>query len=161
MVLALSPMRFLLQIAQRWRTSRIFTANEFNIIKNLWTSATLVLKSHDETHSIHSDTPKMHLATGEVRASSKYILPIPLRHPSQWRHQNWIKSNASLFLMPRFYCQLVKLLSIYILFMSGNLSYYMNAFWKFESIVLFNKIRESHLHHAYPVAYQDRKIDDR
>jgi len=68
MFLALSPMKSLLQIARRRRTSRIFTANEFNIIKNLLTSATLVLKSHDETHSIYSGAPKIRLAIGEVRA---------------------------------------------------------------------------------------------
>jgi len=39
-------------------------------------------------------------------------------------------------------------------------SYYMNAVWEFRSVVLFNKVRESHLHHARPVHYQNRKIDD-
>ena len=38
-------------------------------------------------------------------------------------------------------------------------SYCMNAVWKFGSVVLFNKVRDSHLHDACPVDYQDRKID--
>jgi len=113
-------MKSLLQIARRRRTSRIFTANEFNIIKNLLTSVTLVLKSHDETHSIHSDAPKIHLAIGEVRVSSKYIWPIPLNHPSQWIYQSRIQSNVLLISMPRLYCHLVKLSSIYIFFTSDN-----------------------------------------
>ena len=38
-------------------------------------------------------------------------------------------------------------------------SYCMNAVWKFGSVVLFNKVRDLHLHDACPVDYQDRKID--
>jgi len=38
-------------------------------------------------------------------------------------------------------------------------SYYMTAFWKFGSIVSFNRVRELHLHHACTVNYRDRKID--
>ena len=48
---ALSPVKFLCQIARRRRTSRTFTTNEFIIVRKLLASATLVLKSHDETHS--------------------------------------------------------------------------------------------------------------
>jgi len=36
----------------------------------------------------------------------------------------------------------------------------MNRFWKFGSVVSFNKARESHIHHAFPVNDKDRKIDD-
>ena len=64
MFLALSPMKFLFQIARRRRTSRIFTTNVLNIERKLLTSATLVFKSHDETHSIASEYPNVHLAKG-------------------------------------------------------------------------------------------------
>ena len=37
-------------------------------------------------------------------------------------------------------------------------SYYMHPIWKFGS-VSFSKVREVHLHHRCPVAYQNRKID--
>ena len=61
MFLALSPVKSLFQIARRRRTSRVFTTNEFNNVKNLLASAILVLESHDETHSTNSG-PIMHLA---------------------------------------------------------------------------------------------------
>jgi len=83
MLLALSPMKSLFQIARRRRTSKIFTTNVFNNVKDLLTSATPVLKSHGETHSIASEDPTIHLTKGCVRARSKYIRSIPLRHPSQ------------------------------------------------------------------------------
>jgi len=118
-LLALSPIRSLFQIARRRRTSKIFTTNVFNKLKDLLTSATPVLKSHDETHSIASEE-NIHLAKGWVRARSKYIRSIPLRHPSQWRYQDWIKSNILLISMPRLYRHLVKLISICIWFMSDD-----------------------------------------
>jgi len=62
--LALSPIKFLFQIARRRRTSRIFTTNVFNVERNLLTSATLVSKSYDETHSTTSEYPNVHLAMG-------------------------------------------------------------------------------------------------
>ena len=49
------PMKSLFQIARRRKTSRIFTTNEFNVVNKLLTSATLVLKTHDRTHSIASE----------------------------------------------------------------------------------------------------------
>jgi len=61
MFLALSPMKSLSQIALRHRTSRIFTSNVFNIVEDLSTSATLVLKSHDKTHSPTRKYPNVHL----------------------------------------------------------------------------------------------------
>ena len=63
MFMFLSPIKSLLQIARRRRTSKIFTTNAFNIVKNLLTSA-LVIKSHDEAHSIASEDPNLHLAKG-------------------------------------------------------------------------------------------------
>ena len=104
--LALSPMKFLFQIARRRRTRRIFTTNVFNVERNLLTSATLVSRSNDETHSVTSEDPNVHLAKGQVRASSKYIWPVPLRHPSQWQYQIRIKNTVSLILMPMLYCHL-------------------------------------------------------
>jgi len=62
MSLALSPMKSLFQIAQRHKTSRIFTTNAFNVVKKLFTSATLVLKSYDETHLRTNVQPNVHLA---------------------------------------------------------------------------------------------------
>ena len=35
----------------------------------------------------------------------------------------------------------------------------MNAFWKFGSVVSFNKVKD-HPHDACPINHQDRKIDD-
>ena len=64
MFLVLLPMKFLFQIARRRRTSKIFTSNIFNVECKLLTSATLVFKSHDETHSIASEYPNVHLAKG-------------------------------------------------------------------------------------------------
>jgi len=63
MFLALSLMKSLFQIARRRRTNRVFTTNEFNVMMNLLTSATLVFESHDETYSIPV-VPKIHLAKG-------------------------------------------------------------------------------------------------
>jgi len=120
MYLIISPVKSLFQIARRRKIIRIFTTNVFNIVRKLLTSDTLVLKSHAETHSIASESPNVHLAKEWVRARSKYIWPVPLRHPSQWWYQSWIKDNVSLISMPRFYCHLVKLLSICIWFMSEN-----------------------------------------
>ena len=60
--------------------------------------------------------------------------------------------------MPRLYCHLVKLLSMGIWCQIIS-SYYMSVFWKFGSVVSFNKVRDSYLHDACPVDYQDRKID--
>ena len=132
--LALSPMKFLFQIARRRRTSKIFTTNIFNVESNLLTSATLVFKSHDETHWVASGYPNVHLAKGQVRASSGYIWPIPLRHASQWRYQDWIKSTVSLILMPKLYCHLVKYQ--YELNWCQTISpYYMKSFWKSGSVV--------------------------
>jgi len=54
MLLALSPIQSLFQIARRRKIIRIFTTNEFNIVRKLLTSDTLVLQSHDETHSVPS-----------------------------------------------------------------------------------------------------------
>ena len=62
MFLALSPIKSLFQIARRRRTSRVFTTNKFNIDKKLLTSATTILKNHDDTHSIASESPNIHLA---------------------------------------------------------------------------------------------------
>jgi len=45
MLLALSPIKSLFQIARRRRTSRIFTTDEFNVVKRLLTSAAPVLKN--------------------------------------------------------------------------------------------------------------------
>ena len=42
-------------------------------------------------------------------------------------------------------------------FMSDNFSYYINWFWRFGSVLLFDKVRESHLHHECPVTHQNRK----
>jgi len=64
MLLALLPIKFLLQIARRRRTNRIFTINELNVVKKLSTSAALVLKGHDETHSPTRKYPNVHLAKG-------------------------------------------------------------------------------------------------
>jgi len=66
-------MKFLFQIARRRRTSRVFITNVFNIERKLLTSDTPVFESHDETHSMTSEDPNVHLAKGWVRASSKYI----------------------------------------------------------------------------------------
>ena len=73
MFLVFSLMKSLFQIAQRCRTSKIFTTNVFNIVRNLLTSATLVLEGHDETDSVASDSPNVHLEKRYVRPSSKYI----------------------------------------------------------------------------------------
>jgi len=64
MVLALSPMRSLLQIARRRRTSRLFTTNVFNTVEKLLTSATVIIKSCDETHSPARKYPNVHLEKG-------------------------------------------------------------------------------------------------
>jgi len=138
--LALSPMTFLFQIARRRRTSKIFTTNIFNVERNLLTSATLVFKSHDETHLIAEKYPNVHLAKWQVRASSKYIWPIPLRHASQWRYQDWIKNTVSLILMPRLYCDLVKY-QYELNWCRIISSYYMNTIWKSGSVVSLKKIR--------------------
>jgi len=115
---ALSPIKSLFQIARRRRTSRIFTTNEFNVVVNLFTSATVVLESH-ETHSMASENLNRHLTEEYVIPSSKYIWSIPLRYASQWEYQYWTKSNVLLISMPGLYCQLVKL-SICIWFTSDN-----------------------------------------
>jgi len=62
--LVLSPIKSLFQITQRYKTSRTFTTNIFNIVKKLLISATLVLKSHDETYLKASKSPNIHLAKG-------------------------------------------------------------------------------------------------
>jgi len=120
MYLIISPVKSMFQIARRRKIIRIFTTNVFNIVRKLLTSDTLVLSSHAETHLVASESPNVHLAKEWVRARSKYIWPVPLWHPSQWRYQSWIKDNVSLISMSRFYCELVKLLSICIWFMSEN-----------------------------------------
>ena len=43
----ISPIKSLFQIAQRYRTSRIFTNNVFKIVKNLLILAILILKTHN------------------------------------------------------------------------------------------------------------------
>ena len=65
MFLALLPMKSLFQIARRHSTRRIFTTNEVNIVKNLLTSAILVLESHNETYSVGSASPNIHLEKGQ------------------------------------------------------------------------------------------------
>ena len=57
MYLIISPVKSLFQIARRRKIIRIFTTDEFNILRKLLTSDTLILKSHDETDSIHSVIP--------------------------------------------------------------------------------------------------------
>jgi len=64
MLLALSLMKSLFQIARMRSTSKIFTTNVFNNVKNLLTSDTLVLKSYDGTYSVASVWPTVHLAKG-------------------------------------------------------------------------------------------------
>ena len=140
MFMFLSPIKSLLQIARRRRTSKIFTTNAFNIVKNLLTSA-LVIKSHDEAHSIASEDPNIHLAKGCVRARNKYIWSIPLIHPVQWRYQDWIKNNAYWPRCPGFIiswwscyqyafnlCQIIS-------------SYCMNVVWESKLVVSFDKSR--------------------
>jgi len=73
MFLVLSPNKSLFQIARRRRTRRLFTTNKFRVAMNLLSSATLVLKGHDETHSVTSIRPNVHLARRQVRVCSKYI----------------------------------------------------------------------------------------
>jgi len=62
MFLALSPNIFLFQIARSRKTSRLFTINVVNVVKNLLASVTLVLESHGETHWRASEYPNIHLA---------------------------------------------------------------------------------------------------
>jgi len=64
MYLIISPVKSLFQIARRRKIIRIFTTNEFNTVRKLLTSDTLVLKSHDETHSRASENPNVHLEKG-------------------------------------------------------------------------------------------------
>ena len=154
-----SPIKSLFQIAQRCRTSKIFTTNVFNSSKILLTSVTLVLKSHDETHSIPSEPINVHLAKEYVRPSSKYIWSIPLVHFNQRGYQNWIKRNVLLILMPRLYCQLVKLVSVCFWFMSDNFFVLYKCILKNRSVISFNKVRELHLYYVYLVTYQNRKIN--
>jgi len=62
-------------------------------------------------------------------------------------------------LMPIVYRQLEIVINmdlVYVRFFSYN----MNSLRKFRSVFLFNKVRELHLHHGFPVTYQDRKIDN-
>ena len=73
MLLALSPIRSLFQIARRRSTSKIFTIDILNVVTNLLTSDTLILKSHGKTHSVLSVKPNVHLEKGLVRATNKYI----------------------------------------------------------------------------------------
>jgi len=68
--LAFSPMKSLFQIARRRRTSRLFATNAFNNMMNLLTSAVQVFKSHDETHSVASEYPNIHLAKGSDQAEN-------------------------------------------------------------------------------------------
>jgi len=133
--LALSPMRFLFQIAWRHRTSRIFTSNEVNTVMDLLTSAILVLESHDKTHSVASSPPKRHLMNGNVRQINRYIWYIPLKHPSQWKIQNKLRVTAYWFWCPGFipswwscYQDMFNLLQII-------LSYYMNTILNFGSVI--------------------------
>jgi len=64
MFLDLSPTKFLFQTARMRRTSRIFIANEVNIVIKLLTSTTLVLEDHDKTYVTASVDPKRHLSKG-------------------------------------------------------------------------------------------------
>lgn len=65
--LALSPTISLFQIARRRRTSKIFTPNEVDTEMNILISVTLLLMSHDETHSKANENPNRRLAKGQVR----------------------------------------------------------------------------------------------
>jgi len=70
-------MKCLFQIARRRRTSRIFTTN---VVQKLLTSDTLVIISHDETHLIASEWPKIHLAKVEneqqIQLTYHYDIPV-------------------------------------------------------------------------------------
>jgi len=159
MFLALLPIKSLFQIARRRRISRLFTTNKFNVDNNLLISATTILKNLDETYLIASILPNKHLAKGNVRASSKYSWPIPLRHCHQWRYQHWNQRKVLLISMPRLYWQLVKLLSLF-WFMSDNFLVLYDSILRNWLSVSFNKVGESYLHYGYPVNHQDGKIDD-
>jgi len=87
----------------------------------------------------------------------KYLTYTTKTSPSM-QGSKWMKSNILLMLMPRLYYQLVNL-SIYQL-LKVIFSYCMNKFWKFKSAFISNKVRGYNLHHAYPVTYQDRKINE-
>jgi len=75
MLLDLSPIKSLFQIAQRHKTSRIFTTSIFNVVKKLLVSVALVFSIHDKTHPRASEFPNIHLADGKSEQAADTFEP--------------------------------------------------------------------------------------